>query len=318
MRTGEGTWYRGTADAIFQNINLIRDSRPDIVVVFAADHIYRMDIRQMINFHIHNNADATVAVLPVSVNEAHKFGIASVDKTSRIRNFIEKPKHPKALLKADIKDISVSMGNYIFNTDVLLDILLKDAHKAKSAHDFGKSIIPALVKTKKVFAYSFLHNTINGIRPYEEKHYWRDVGNLKSYWMANMDLLGEGPVFDLDNNEWPIIAAEYDGPPTRMVSGDIKNSIIGEGACINNAAIHNSVIGRGVTIGKNSRVEDSIIMDFNKIGENVRIKKAIIDRFNTIPDNATMGYNPISDRKRYFLDENSGLVILKRGGRDWP
>jgi glucose-1-phosphate adenylyltransferase len=315
MRVEDSSWYKGTADAIFQNINLIIDSKPDMILVFAADHIYRMDIRHMIEFHLQKKADATVATLPVSFNDAHKFGIIQINKDERIINFVEKPKNPKALFDKKAS-IFTSMGNYIFNTELLLDVLIKDARKKGSEHDFGKNIIPTIVRTNKVFAYSFENNIIPGLKDYEDKDYWRDVGTLQAYWQANMDLLKPNPAMDLNNNSWPVITADYDGPPARIVSGDIKNSIIGEGSIIEEATIRNSVIARGVTVEKGAYIKDSIIMGFTRIGKNARLNRVIVDRFNLIENNAKIGYDKAGDKKRFFLDKESGLVVVTRGGRE--
>ncbi|MFH1645070.1 MAG: glucose-1-phosphate adenylyltransferase [Candidatus Omnitrophota bacterium] len=315
MRTAEGGWYKGTADAIYQNINLILDSKPDIVAVFAADHIYRMDIRQMINFHLRKKADVTVATLPVSINEAHHFGIAQVTPKCRIKNFIEKPKNPKAVLDTSSNIVS-SMGNYIFDAGILVDILLKDAQLGKSAHDFGKSIIPALIKTHKVFSYSFANNKIPGIKKYEEKAYWRDVGTISSFMSANMDLLGESPILDLNNRAWPIMTADIESSPSRIVSGEVKDSVIGEGVFINDSHICKSIIGRGVTIEKGSSIENSIIMGHTKIGKNCHIKNSIIDRYNIVKENTTIGFDEANDKKQYCVDKESGIVLLARGERN--
>lgn len=315
MRTPECGWYKGTADSIYQNINLILDAKPDIVAVFAADHIYRMDIRQMLNFHLRKKADVTVATLPVSINEAHHFGIARVTPKCRIKDFIEKPKNPKILLDNSSNIVS-SMGNYIFDARVLVDILLKDARCQRSAHDFGKSIIPSLIKTHKVFSYSFSNNEIPGIKNYEEKVYWRDVGNISSFMAANMDLLGETPVLDLNNRRWPIMTADIEFSPSRVVSGDIKDLVIGEGVFVNDSFIHRSIIGPGVTIEKGCSIEHSIIMGHTEIGRDCRIKNAIIDRYNIIKKGTIIGFDNSDDKKRYCVDEESGIVLLARGERN--
>jgi len=317
MRTRDVSWYKGTADAIYQNINLILDAKPDIVAVFAADHIYRMDVMQMINFHLSNKADVTVATLPASEAETHKFGIAKVDKKGRIKGFVEKPSQPELLLK-DSGGVCSSMGNYIFDAGVLVDILFKDARKKDSEHDFGKSIIPRLIKKSKVLSYSFKKNIVPGVNPHEERAYWRDVGNLESFVSANMDLLGDRPKMDLNNKEWPIMTADFDGPPSRMLGGEVINSIIGEGVVIDRASISHSVIGRGVIIEKGSTVEDSIIMGFSKIGKGCKIRKAVIDRFNAIQDGAIIGYDHKKEKKLYHVDPGSGIVVIPRGARELP
>ena len=229
MRIGE-MWYRGNADAVLQNLNLIDDFDPDLVAVFGADHIYRMDVNQMVAFHREHEADVTVAARPVPVSEASSFGNLAVDATGRVVDFVEKPTVPRAM-PGNPRHALVSMGNYLFSRRVLVDALLADARQSTD-HDFGKSIIPALVPTARVFAYDFQGNVVPGIKPYEEPGYWRDVGELDAYWRAHMDLLGETPAFDLDNRRWPIHAARYDGPPARIIGGEFENAQVGEGSLV--------------------------------------------------------------------------------------
>jgi glucose-1-phosphate adenylyltransferase len=311
MRYGEN-WYRGTADAVLQNLNLIDDYHPDLVAIFGADHIYRMDINQIVAFHRETEADVTVAARPVPVAQATEFGVLSVDRESRIVEFNEKPRRPKPM-PDDPTRAYVSMGNYIFSRRVLVDALLADARRSTD-HDFGKTIIPELFPSGRVFAYDFQSNDVPGVKPYEEPAYWRDVGTLEAYWQCHMDLLGEEPRFDLDNRYWPIRAGRHNGPPVRIVGGEIDNAQIAEGSLIKRATIQNSILGRNVWVNEGAVIEDSIIMDHTTIGKGARVRRAIIDRFNIISADAEIGYEPAEDRRRFHV-EPSGLVVMPRGGR---
>ena len=311
MRIGE-MWYRGSADAVMQNLNLVDDFEPDLVAVFGADHIYRMDVNQMVAFHRAQDADVTVAARPVPVSEASDFGVLVVDATGRVVDFVEKPKVPQAM-PGDPRRALVSMGNYLFSRRALVDALVADARQ-QTDHDFGKSIIPALVPTARVFAYDFQGNAVPGIKPYEEPGYWRDVGTIDAYWRAHMDLLGETPAFDLDNRRWPIHAARYDGPPARIIGGEFENAQVGEGALVLRATIRNSILGRGVWVNEGAVIEDSIVMDFTAVGKGAHIRRAVVDRYNIIPAGQQLGLDPVADRERHRVDP-SGLVVVPRGGR---
>ena len=209
MRHGTA-WYRGTADAVLQNLNLLEDFNPDLVAIFGADHIYRMDVNQMVAFHRDSGADVTVAARHVKLADASSFGVLHVDRNWRVELFEEKPKVPKPM-PGNPEQALVSMGNYIFSRRALVDALLSDARRSTD-HDFGRSIIPELVPGRRVFAYDFQANEVPGVKPYEESGYWRDVGTIESYWDAHMDLLGESPAFDLDNQYWPIRTGLHAAP----------------------------------------------------------------------------------------------------------
>jgi glucose-1-phosphate adenylyltransferase len=311
MRIGE-MWYRGSADAVLQNLNLVDDFDPDLVAVFGADHIYRMDVNQMVAFHRAHEADVTVAARPVPVTEASSFGVLTVDATGRVVEFVEKPKVPQGM-PGDPRHALVSMGNYLFSRRALVDALVSDARQ-QTDHDFGKSIIPSLVPTARVFAYDFQGNVVPGIKPYEEPGYWRDVGTIEAYWRAHMDLLGETPPFDLDNRRWPIHAARYDGPPARIIRGEFENAQIGEGSLVLRATIRNSILGRGVWVNEGAVIEDSIVMDFTSVGKGANLRRTIVDRYNIIPAGQQVGLDPAADGERYRVDR-SGLVVVPRGGR---
>lgn len=310
MRTGP-EWFLGTADAVFQNVDLIRQHNPELVIVFGADHIYRMDIRQMLDFHLKKGACVTVAARPVPLKQASAFGIIQTDAERRIVGFQEKPKRPTPMPN-DPTRAYVSMGNYIFNRDVLLQALV-DA-QSKKQHDFGAHVIPGLVETGRVFAYDFADNVIPGSMPYEELGYWRDVGTISSYIGAHKDMLGETPAFEIDNKQWPIHPCGFEGPALKIVRADIKNSIIAEGGMIHKAKIRNSIIRTNVVIEDDVLIEDSIIMDNVVIGRGCRLKGVIVDKLNTLQAGETIGFDPDRDRFRCHMDQ-SGVCIIPRGGR---
>ncbi len=310
MRMGP-EWFQGTADAVFQNINLIQQHNPELVIVFGADHIYRMDIRQMIDFHLQNDAFVTVAARPVPVEQASSFGIIQTDSERRIVGFQEKPKKPTPM-PDDPTRAYVSMGNYIFNKGVLLDALARAQRKKQ--HDFGAHVIPDLVDTGKVFAYDFATNIIPGTMDHEEKGYWRDVGTISAYFDAHMDMLGESPLFEVDNRLWPIHPSGYEGPAVRILRGDIRNSMIAEGTVIRKARIRNSIIRSGVVIEDNVSIEDCIVMNHAVIKKGCSLRRVIVDKLNIINEGERIGFDPDKDRFRCHIDP-SGIAIIPRGGR---
>ena len=314
MRTGE-VWYKGTADAIYQNLNLIKRFEPDIVAIFGADHIYRMDIRQMISFHVENRADATVAAIPIPIHDAHGFGVIQVDGNLKVTGFQEKPKEPSPM--PDNPDMAlISMGNYLFNTDFLIDVLVEDAKK-DTDHDFGKTILPGIYETSRLFAYDFMKNEPPGITE-RERGYWRDVGTIKAYWEASMDLKRIDSTFDLYNSKWPIRTASYGAPPSKFCydkhgrRGSVINSIVSEGCIIRGGKVQDSILGRNVYIQSDSSIINSILMDDVEIGEGCRINMAIIDKGVKIPPGTEIGYNFEEDRKNYFMDEESSIIVIPK------
>ncbi len=310
MRMGP-EWFQGTADAVFQNIDLIRYFNPELIIVFGADHIYRMDIRQMIDFHLTKKAQVTVAARPVPIGTASAFGVIAADDERRITGFQEKPKRP-ASMPGDPHRAYVSMGNYIFTRDVLLESLAKSQRKRQ--HDFGAHVIPDLVDAGRVFAYDFASNVIPGTMPYEETGYWRDVGTISAFFDAHMDLLGEVPKFELDNAAWPIHTSGFTGPATNIIRGEIRNSAIAEGSLIRKARVKNSIIRSGVVIEDDVVVENCIIMDRAVLRKGCRLKRTIVDKYNVIGEGEQIGYDPESDRFRCHID-SSGIAIVPRGGK---
>jgi glucose-1-phosphate adenylyltransferase len=310
MRMGP-EWFQGTADAVFQNISVMRELNPELVIIFGADHVYRMDVRQMIDFHIRNNAVVTVAARPVPIELASSFGVIVTDSEKRIIGFQEKPKKPVPM--TDNPNYAyVSMGNYIFNKDVMIESLGKAQRKKQ--HDFGAHVIPSLVESGQVFAYDFSTNIIPGTSPYEEKGYWRDVGTISAFYDAHMDMLGEFPKFELDNSLWPIHHSGTEGPAAKILRGDIRNSIIGEGTIIHKARISNSVIRSGVLIENGVSVENSIIMDKVVLRKGCRLKNVIVDKLNVIDEGEKIGFEPDEDRFRCHID-TSGIAIIPKGGK---
>lgn len=308
MRMG-ANWYRGTADAVRQNMNLILDFDPDIVAVFGADHVYRMDVGQMLRFHYETKADITVAAIPVPIRQSLFFGVLETDSKHKVTGFEEKPRNAKHIPGQPDKAYA-SMGNYLFSRDVLMEIL--QSHNGQEELDFGKSILPAAFKRYRVMAYDFQENFLPGLKAYEEQAYWRDVGTLSAYWQANMDILGAKPKLNLNNRKWFIHSGRYDGPPAKVLDARLNNVIIGDGCFLREPVIKNSIIGRGVHIHEGAVIEDSIIMDFCKVRANARLKKVVVDRFNEIPAKETIGHSAEQDAKKYFVDA-SGIVVVPRG-----
>jgi len=305
---GKGRWYEGTADAVYQNLNMIYDFAPNLVAVFGADHIYRMDVRQMIQFHLDHQADVTVAALPVPLQAARGFGIIETSLDQEILGFEEKPKQPKAM-PGNPKMAYSSMGNYIFNVDLLVKILEQNAGRP-GTHDFGKDILPHLIKSHRVLAYNFLDNVVPGVHPYEEWGYWRDVGTLEAYWQANMDILGEHPIFDLRNVRWPITTDATGEPIASLVRSHLDNAMVGQGSLVVDATIQGSVIGRNVKIGEGAHIQECVILDGTIVGPKARLRRVIADRFNIIPEGTTLGYDQKSDRAS---SGKAGLIVLPRG-----
>jgi glucose-1-phosphate adenylyltransferase len=318
MRMGED-WYQGTADSVYQNLYLIQRHNPRLVAIFGADHIYRMNVRQMIDEHQKKVADVSVAALPVSIEEASQFGVIEVDSDWRIVGFEEKPTRPKAI-PGEPNSALVSMGNYLFNTDAVIEALLGDAKQDSSKHDFGKDILPSLIEDKNVYAYDFRKNRVPSTQKGEEPSYWRDLGTIEAYYEANMDLCSVDPSFNLYNRSWPLRTPEFGDPPAKFVfewpdrKGTAVDSIVAQGTIISGSVVRNCVVGRNVRIHSYGQIEDSVIMDWVEIGRGCRIRRAIIDKGNVIPPGTEIGYDLEKDREHYFVSD-SGIVVLARGER---
>ncbi|MBK5294486.1 MAG: glucose-1-phosphate adenylyltransferase [Acidobacteriia bacterium] len=314
MRSQAESWYRGTADAIFQNVNLIEESEPHLVAIFGADHIYRMNIRQMVEFHERKRAEVTVAAIPVHKSLAREFGVIETASDGSIIGFHEKRADaPTMPGRPDL--VLASMGNYIFSTRSLLKELYDDYAILDGTHDFGRDILPGMVGRCPMFAYDFKTNTIPGDPP-DSEAYWRDVGTIDAYYEANMDLRTVTPSLNLFNKQWPLRSASFDDPPAKFTfdeqgrRGQAIDSIVAGGAILSGGSARNCVIGRGVKIHTGAMVEDSILFDNCDIGRRARIRRAILDKNVRVPEDAVIGFDPARDRKLYHVTE-SGIVVIE-------
>jgi glucose-1-phosphate adenylyltransferase len=303
-------WFQGTADAVNQNIALIEEHRPDLVAVFGADHIYRMDIRQMVDFHKARNADVTIAALPVPLDEASSFGVIAADEEGRINAFEEKPAHPTPL-PGDPTMAFASMGNYIFDAKVLMQAL-KECEAAGES-DFGQHVLPRLLNTHRLFAYDFATNVVPGVHPYETAVYWRDVGSIDAYFDAHKDVLGAEPVFDMFNPEWPVFSSGYQGPVARVLGGELRNTLLGAATMIHDGArLTNSIIRRETVIEEDVVLDDCIIMDYVRICRGARLRNVIVDRHNIIEPGDRIGFDPVKDRQRFHVSAG-GVTVVPMG-----
>jgi len=314
MRSAQEDWYRGTADAITQNINLIEQADPHVVAIFGADHIYRMNIRQMIEYHVEKRAGVTIAAIPVGKEQATEFGVIETTPEGRVIGFHEK-KANAPTMPGDPSRVYASMGNYVFSTDLLLNELHKDAENERSSHDFGKDILPGLIGRADMFAYDFQTNVIPG-DPIASPQYWRDVGTLDAYYEASMDLRSVSPELNLYNRQWPLRTAGYFDAPAKFVfdeedrRGMAVDSIIAGSSIVSGAYVARSVLGRGVRVHTGAVVEDSVIFDNCDVGRHAQVRKAILDKNVKIPENARVGYDLESDRKKWHVTE-SGIVVIE-------
>lgn len=301
-------WYKGTADAIYQNIYAIYDCDPQLILILAGDHIYRMNYQEMMAFHRENNADTTVACVPMPQETSSQFGVIEVDKKHYVRGFQEKPEKPK-MIPGRPKEIFASMGIYLFNRDVLLAELESDAKKP-SQHDFGRNIIPQMLQNRrKVLVYNFVDEA-------DRPKYWRDIGTRDAYYQANMDLLGPQPAFDLFNSSWRLRTYHEQYPPIKMVrtasgTGSIIDALIAGGCVIEGATVERSILSPNVKIHNEAQVRNSILMDSVVVGEKAKIQNAIIDKEVKIPPHSTIGYDSQLDRERFVLT-TSGIVIVAK------
>ena len=310
MREGP-EWFQGTADAVYQNLNLIEQQRPDVVLVFGADHVYRMDIRPMIESHLANQADVTVAALPVPIGQASAYGIIDAAADGRIRGFEEKPQTP-SFMPGDATRAYASMGNYAFSTAVLAEALRQADQMGEK--DFGRDLLPRLLRSHRVFAYDFSADRVPGVRDYEEPAYWRDVGTIDTYFAAHQDLLGLQPRFDLFNPRWRIGSSNYQGPSSQMVRAEVDNSILGAGSVIVGAKIRNSIVRREVHIEDGVELDECIVMDYTVIGRGSHLRRVIVDRNNTLPAGSRIGFDPEEDRRCHFVTE-SGISVISKGSQ---
>lgn len=301
-------WYRGTADAIYQNLNMIQDYGPKLVLILAGDHVYKMDYRKMIEYHISQGADMTVSCIQMPKSKSVLFGVVEVDKNNKVTGFQEKPQDPKTI-PSDGRSIFASMGIYLFDTDALINELKIDTAKTDSDHDFGKNIIPQMIKKKlKVSAYDFaLEN--------EHSTYWRDIGTRDAYYQSNMDLLGVEPKFNLYEKSWPLRTYHHHYPPIRVIGTGVLpavvDSLIASGCVIEGAQVNHSVVSSNVTIKSKAKVSHSVLMEGVVVGEAAQIQNAIIDKEVMIPGGTKIGFDIEEDRKHFTLT-TSGIVIVAK------
>jgi glucose-1-phosphate adenylyltransferase len=320
MRVGP-KWFEGSADAIYQNLNIITDEEPEYTYVFGADHVYRMDVREMLDFHMDKKADLTVAAIPIPVEEAHEFGIIEIDNDGRMVGFVEKPKTGAKTMPGDPTRCLASMGNYLFTTDVLVQEIVRDAGDPNSAHDFGKSIVASMYDRKRVYVYDFAKNQVPG-QSARERGYWRDVGSLDAYYQANMDLVAVDPIFSLYNDSWPIYTVQYNYPPCKFVFanenegriGRATDSLISEGCIISGGQVDRCILSPRVRVNSYTKIEGSILFENVNIGRHCKIRRAIIDKHVDIPAGTSIGYDMEEDKKRFHVTE-SGIVIIPKGMR---
>jgi glucose-1-phosphate adenylyltransferase len=319
QRTGP-EWYKGSADAIYQNLNLVTDEDPDYVFVFGADYIYRMDVRQMLDFHVQQDADCTVAAIPVPIGQARAFGVITADASGRMVDFQEKPESPTPM-QGDPTRVLASMGNYLFTTEALVREIVRDAGK-EGAHDFGKSIITEMYKRVKVCVYDFARNKVPGQGP-NEVGYWRDVGDLQTYYDANMDLVEVDPKLSLYNERWPIFTAANPWmAPAKFVFNDVEaervgaatDSLVSEGCIVSGGRVNRCVLSPRVRVNSYSEVSDSILFEGVVVGRYSKIRRAIIDKNVEIPPGMKIGYDQAEDRRRFFVSE-TGIVVVPKGMR---
>lgn len=307
QRTGD-EWYLGTADAVYQNMDILRLHNPSYLLVLGGDHIYKMDYGPMLAQHVSTGADVTVGCMPVPTSEACAFGIMEIDTSNRIQRFTEKPAHCDPM--PDSTDHALaSMGIYVFNTRYLLSRLLVDANTPGSNHDFGRDIIPAAVADSEVFAYRFRGSSAD--RP----GYWRDVGTIDSYWNANMELIGVNPELNIYDRRWPILTWQRQAPPAKFVldeparRGEAINSMVAGGCIVSGATVHNSVLSSHVTVSEGSSIESSVLLENVRVGRDVHIRRAVIETGCSIPDGMHIGFDPTLDGSR-FERSDGGIILI--------
>ncbi len=303
-------WYQGTADAVYQNIYSIGAEKPKYIIILSGDHIYKMDYGKMLQQHRDSGADVTLATLPILPEEVSRFGVVEVDRGGQVTGFLEKPKTTKLRSPWNPEMVDASMGIYIFNTDVLLPALMRDAEVETSKHDFGHNILPDLLGKYKMSAYNFVDEN-------RKELYWRDVGTLDAYYDANMDVASVNPVFNVYDDQWPMRTRVRQYAPAKFVygsaghDGSAVNSVISAGCIVSGACVSNSLFSQDVRVNSYSQIDSSIVFSHVNIGRHCRIRRAIIDRDVTLPEGTVIGYDVEADRRNYFVTE-SGLTVVAR------
>lgn len=304
----ESSWYSGTADSIYQNLDIIRAHSPDYVLILAGDHVYKMDYGAMLAKHVENQADLTVGCIEVTLDKASAFGVMGVEEDMRIRSFVEKPDTPTPMPGHDDHALC-SMGIYIFNTEFLFEQLIRDADTPTSSHDFGTDIIPESIKNYRVYAYPFT-NSATGIQSY-----WRDVGTVDAFWEANLELIGITPELNLYDDQWPIWTSQEQLPPAKFIFDDddrrgmAVDSMVSGGCIISGALVRHSLLFSNVSVDDYSRIESSVILPDVEIGKHCRISHAVIDKGCEIPEGTVIGENEVEDRKKYYVSPK-GVVLV--------
>jgi glucose-1-phosphate adenylyltransferase len=311
MKRVSEQWYQGTADAVYQNIYSIGSEQPKHVLILSGDHIYKMNYGLMLRQHEDSGADVTLADILIDPEETFRFGVVEVDRDNRVTGFQEKPKKTDLRSPMHPEKVCASMGIYLFNTDVLIPVLLKNAEDPTSSHDFGKDILPKMVGDYRVYAYDFVDENK------KEALYWRDVGTLEAYYEANMDIASVSPIFNLYDPEWPIRTHQRQYPPAKFVfaesgrTGMAMDSIVSSGCIVSGGTVKGSLLSPDVRVNSFTEVDDSILFSHVNVGRHCRIRKAIIDRDVHIPEGTTIGYDAEADRQRYFVTD-SGITVVTR------
>jgi glucose-1-phosphate adenylyltransferase len=312
MQRVSANWYMGTADAVYQNIYSIGSEQPKYVIILSGDHIYKMNYGLMLDYHKESGAEVTLATLPIRPDEVSRFGVVDVSKAGEVLGFLEKPKETKLRSPWNAEMVDASMGIYIFDTDVLLPALIKDADEPSSKHDFGHNILPSLLGKYKMHAYNFVDEN-------RKELYWRDVGTLDAYYDANMDVVSVSPIFNLYDRNWPLRTRQRQYPPAKFVFGEPGrtgmgvNSIVSQGCIVSGAVVRNSVLSQDVRVNSYAEIDSSIIFTHVDIGRHCRIKRAIIDRDVHLPEGTVIGYDPVEDKRHYHVTP-SGLTVVTRDG----
>jgi len=311
MKRVSENWYMGTADAVYQNIYSIGSEQPKHVLILSGDHIYKMNYGRMLTQHVESGADVTLATILITPEETSRFGVVEIDRDSRVVGFQEKPKQTEVRSPFNLQMVSASMGIYLFNTDVLIPVLLQDAEDPTSSHDFGHNILPRMADDYRVYAFNFIDENK------KEALYWRDVGTLEAYYEANLDIVSVSPVFNLYDEEWPIRTHQRQYPPAKFVfaepgrTGTALDSIVSAGCIVSGSTVRNSVLSPDVRVNSYSDVDSSILFSHVNVGRHCRIRKAILDRDVHVPEGTTIGYDTQADRQRYFVTD-SGITVVTR------